>query len=458
MADVLRVPATGNESDGVVLTEWLVEPGTAVTAGQPVAVLETAKSAIELEAPASGTVLRLLADPGTELEEHAPLLLIGSPDEPPDMPETTGPAAPTKDGAPARTAADTTSRIPADTNDHTASGIPGDTTTRGSGGIARDAEDGGGAHAARERAGARPPASPRARTLAHRYGLDLATLTGSGPGGRILAGDVVAGRRAADTGAATARPAPQPAGPGSGPGAETGRGGPGWPGGEGEVEVVPVRGPRRVTAERTLASLRDAAQLTLTRYADATALLAYAARLREAGGSLGLPRVTVNDLVLFAVARVLPGHAEANALFDWSGIRRHRRVGLGFAVDTGAALQVPVVRDAHLLSLAELAVRAHHLAERAHQGRLTAEESAGGTFTVTNLGMHGIVWFTPVLNTPQVAILGVGAADPDPAMPGRSRLPLSLTFDHRALDGSAAARALGAFAEAIAAVDLLAAR
>ncbi|MDR6989199.1 pyruvate/2-oxoglutarate dehydrogenase complex dihydrolipoamide acyltransferase (E2) component [Paenarthrobacter nitroguajacolicus] len=148
------------------------------------------------------------------------------------------------------------------------------------------------------------------------------------------------------------------------------------------------------------------------------------------------------------MAQVLGDHPEINAHFGAEGITRHAEVNLGFAVDTGRALLVPVIHGASDLTLTQMAVRSKELIALAKSAKITADDMTGGTFTVSNLGGLGVHWFTPVLNAPEVGILGVGAAHT--AAPGAPpQLPLSLTFDHQALDGAAAAQVLGGIAAAI---------
>jgi pyruvate dehydrogenase E2 component (dihydrolipoamide acetyltransferase) len=168
------------------------------------------------------------------------------------------------------------------------------------------------------------------------------------------------------------------------------------------------------------------------------------------------PRIGLNDLIMFAVTRAVAQHPEANSWFDWDGIKQFRHVNLGFAIDTGEALLVPVIRSADTMALSELSQAVRTAIDKARAGTLAPEEMDGGTFTVSNLGSLGIHWFTPVLNPPQTAILGIGATHQDhPA--GPSLLPLSLTFDHRAIDGAAAATLLSDIAGCIETVDVIAA-
>ena len=292
----------------------------------------------------------------------------------------------------------------------------------------------------------RHSASPRARKLAGEFGIDLSSLAGSGPMGRIIIADVVAAQdRATAEAPPERRGAPAPATADQIPSA---------PGDE--FTVVPVRGARKITAQRMHASLSESAQLTLTRYAKAKPLLRYAKRLRQVTDATSRPRIGVNDLIMFATARAVARHPAANSWFDWEGIKQFAHVNLGFAVDTGHALLVPVIRFADTMTLSELSQAARTAIDKARVGTLTPGEMDGGTFTVSNLGSQGIHWFTPVLNPPQSCILGVGATHQ--AHPGApSLLPLSLTFDHRAIDGVGAAALMADIARSIETVDVIAA-
>lgn len=408
----VRVPTTGNAGEEAVVVEWNVAVGTRVSAGDVLVTLETAKATIDVEAPADGELLQIVHEAGAEVPEHEVLAIIGEAGEVVDGPvpplSTQGELPDAATGAVPAGPATASAPVPA------AAGARTDT-----------------------------PASPRARTLAGRNDISLAGLTGSGPGGRIIVSDVIAALadRRATGGGAVADPAPVATTPSA-------------VDGDTPYDTVPVRGARKVTAQRMHASLQESAQLTLTRYADGSALLDWVARLRVETDRQGLPKVTVNDAVLYATARALATHPEANSAFSFDGIRQYRRVDLGFAVDTGAALLVPVIRGADTLGLGELAAESRRLIERAKSGALTNDEMSGGTFTVSNLGALGIHWFTPVLNPPQSGILGIGAAHQS-YPEGPRLLPLSYTFDHRALDGAAAAAVLADIARAIETVDLL---
>lgn len=406
MATSVRVPATGNAGEDAVLANWNVAPGAIVNQGDVLATIETAKASVEIEAPADGEVLELMCQPGDEVSEHSVIAILGEHGE--SVSHGVLPKGP--EFAPVAK--------PVETGEEQVGLTPILGTDRG--------------------AGPRLKASPRARILAERRGVELAGLVGSGPGGRIIVSNVLAANSSVPRPLPVTSPIPRVDGQ------------------EPEFELVPVRGARKVTAQRMHASLQDAAQVTLTRYAEADALLTYARRLKAVTEAAGRPPISVNDLLLFATAKAVAQNPRANAIFDWDGIRRFTHVALGFAVDTEAALLVPVLPRADQLSLAELSQNARELIERARSGKLTSAQMEGGTFTVSNLGGLGVHWFTPVLNPPQVCILGVGAAHQShPERP--TLLPLSLTFDHRALDGAAAASVLADIAASIETVDVLAA-
>ncbi len=273
--------------------------------------------------------------------------------------------------------------------------------------------------------------SPRARRLASERGVDPAALAGSGPGGRVIVRDVLA--------VATAPAAPAAAAP---------------------AAAAPLRGVRKLIAERMLAAVQGSAHFTLNASADARRLLDLRRRFKDSPDEYGLRGVTINDLVLFAVTRVLLRTPDLNATFAGGAVTRHAAVHLGFAVDTERGLMVPVIRDAQALGLAALSREARRLAEACVKGSVSPDDLAGGTFTVTNLGSLGVETFTPVLNPPQVAILGVGAVTLRPVRDAHGEiefvdsLGLSLTIDHQVVDGAPAARFLQALGRALAEIDL----
>lgn len=391
----IRVPTTGNAGEDAVVVELKVQIGSTVAEGDVVAVLETAKATVEVEAPSAGVVLDVRCKEGDEVPEYSTLFVIGAPGEEVVV-DTSTPNTSNAEPAVMQASAEAITNSPSSSEPRSL-----------------DAAE-------------RVIASPRARILAERNGVNLAGLRGSGPGGRVIVPDVLAAK---SPGPLTAAPAPQPT-----------------------STVVAVRGARKVTAQRMTQSLSESAQVTLNRYVSAGVMQEFTRRLRSYTELRGLPKVGINDFVNFAVATVLPNYPAANSYFSWDGIEQFTHVNLGVAVDTGSALLVPVIPRAHELSLLELAAQARTMAERARSGGLDMADMENGTFTVTNLGMLGVHWFTPVLNPPQSCILGVGAIhQPIPESP--ALLPLSLTFDHRALDGAEAARALAAISDALENID-----
>jgi len=222
-----------------------------------------------------------------------------------------------------------------------------------------------------------------------------------------------------------------------------------------------VTGVRKLIADRMLASLTTTAQLTLNASADARALQDFRSRFKESPDAMGLRGVTINDMVLFATSRALMQHQDLNAHFAGDMLRQFSDVHLGFAVDTPRGLVVPVVRNASTLSLREISAEAARLAAACRDGRVMPDELVGGTFTVTNLGGLGVETFTPVLNPPQVGILGVGsivtraAQGADGSVSFIPQIGLSLTIDHQVVDGAPGARFLQTLSGLIARFDLL---
>ena len=267
-----------------------------------------------------------------------------------------------------------------------------------------------------------PRVTPVAERLAERHGIDASGLTGTGPDGRVTKDDV---RRAIKSGTATDTLAE--ASPG--------------------VEINPLVGIRRTTAERLSSNWSVAPHVTEGIEVDATAM----ATLRENNKNTWQESKTavpsINDFVLKATANALQAHPRLNAALIDNAIHQYQDIHLGVAVEVDAGLVVPVVHSAGTLSLFEIAVAVKRLSARAQSGELTPEELGGATFTVTNLGHLGIDWFTPVLNPPQCAILGVGRVRKAPVVENdsivaRDTMTLVLTFDHRVIDGAPCARFL----------------
>ena len=444
MAHTLIMPRQGNTVESCIIVRWKVAEGATVGSDQTLCEVETDKASFDVPAGASGILLKILRPEGDDVPVLAPIAVIGEKGE--DWRQAvaaSGAALPATLGEPVQA-------VPAATPP-----MPEKTAPTG---IAAVQAPSGAA-----------PVSPRARKLASAEGLDAASLVGSGPGGRVIERDVAAALAARPplTAAAKAAVAAGAQAPVYGPGAVGGALG-GRVGmadlelrSEDEYSETPLRGVRKLISERMRASLAGTAQLTFNSSANARQLQALRARFKASDPALGLSEVTIGDLVLYAVSRVLPRFPDANATLEGGVLRVYRRIHLALAVDTPRGLMVPVIRNADLLSLREISAEAKRLAAACQAGNVNPDELSGGTFTVSNLGAFGIESFTPVLNAPQVAILGVDAIVPRPAAgPGgtvvlEQRIGLSITVDHQVVDGAPAARLLKAFADAIADIDLL---
>ena len=264
-----------------------------------------------------------------------------------------------------------------------------------------------------------------ARRLAERHGIDADALEGTGPDGRVTKQDVQ--RALGEGGEATPAKPEESAGEG--------------------VERVPLTGIRRIAAERLAANWRQAPLVTEGIEVDVSECLSIRADMKDAWRAAHGVEPTINDIVLKAAAKALKAHLRLNAAFIDGVVHQYRDINLGVAVDVEDGLVVPVIRGADRLSVGEIAKLVRGLAERARKGELGLEQLEGGTFTVTNLGGLGVDWFTPLLNPPQCAILGVGRVRRAAVVKGdevvaRDVVTFVLSFDHRAVDGAPCARYL----------------
>jgi pyruvate dehydrogenase E2 component (dihydrolipoamide acetyltransferase) len=411
------VPPLSQTSDTLVLIAWLKKVGERVAKGEALFEVETDKATLEVESPATGILSEVLAEPGSEVAVKARIGSIAVLDA--AAIATALPPTPATAQAPNLTEA----RAPAD------------------GGMAQRLP----ASVLRAERAERILASPRARRLADQEGLALQAIPASGPRGMIVERDVRA--RQAELQAASQAPASAPAGPPVEPSAaEPTRIA---PTAAAETRRVSLTATRRTIARRLQANQQTTTPVTLTRDVDATELVAVRERLlidlAGHGESRGRPSYT--DFMMSIVARCLQRHPTLNGTFDGEQLALHDAVHMGLAVDTERGLLVPVLRHVERQGLLALAQQRAAAVQRAVAGTLTPEEMADGTFTLTNLGALGIDAFTPLLNPPQIAILGVGriraVAGPVGNTIGlRQAMFLSLTFDHRAVDGAPAARLL----------------
>jgi len=431
MAIPVEMPKLGNTVEEAILVAWKKAKGERVTSGEIIAEIETDKATFELPAPASGTILELFVKEGDLVPVYTNVCVIGEPGEAVEPFRPGGAAADVAPGAgPPEHSATVQAAAP-----QKAAGAPSPSA-----------------------ASSAPAAavSPRARRYLEERGLAAPPISGSGAGGRILEQDVrdyyAAGPKLSALARKQLQEGYQIAGPGSGSGGRIlAR----------DLEPAGAEMPkiRQIIARRMRESLASSAQYTLHSSADATGLLALRARIKAAGP--GAPEVNINDLVMFCTVQALLEMPALNAELIDGKVYRRAEINLGFACDTDRGLLVPVVRGCEKLTVVELAARVRELTRQALAGSINPDDLTGGTFTVTNLGSLGIESFTPILNTPQVAILGVDAIQPklvrkDSRVEIADYIGLSLTCDHQVIDGAPGARFLKVLREKIEQVESIA--
>jgi pyruvate dehydrogenase E2 component (dihydrolipoamide acetyltransferase) len=396
------MPTLGLDMEGAVIQKWLKAEGDSVDKDEPVVVVETDKATTEIVAPTTGVLKQIVQPEGATVPVTQTIALIetSEPGESEEEPEigsngygrsSTAPTEPST----ALAAAPTPAR-------------PGPT-------------------------GGKVRASPAARKVAKDLGVDLSRVEGTGPGGRIQGDDV---RRFAA--AARPRPATEPVAPSTGVVTAEGS----LPG-----RLVPLGRKRRLTAERMSLSARTVARLTMNMEVDATEMIRLRDRLLPVYEVRTGTRLSYNDILVKVVATALADHPYLNARWTEQGILLVEPINVGVAVAVEDGLVVPVVRGAGRKRLEEVSAELSRLVARAREDRLSLEEITGGTFTITNLGMFGVESFTPIVNPPETAILGVGAMVEKPAgrdgqIVLRPMMTLSLSFDHRIVDGAPAAQFL----------------
>ncbi len=416
----ITVPRLSDATDEGMLVAWFVEPGQRVSAGDTVAEVQMEKTSYDVVAPAAGRIERLLAAPGDIVTAATAIATLA--DDGGDGVSATTPAQTTSAAVPAETAP-----APAEV-----AAVPGETGPTAAPALAASPAglpapgDGGDGDEVRV------AASPAARRLARELGVELRRVAGSGPGGRIQESDV---RAVAEAGPAVAPPAAQAA-----------QASPAAPTPVREPGLVPISIMRRTIADRLRTGLAETAQLTLTAEADVTDL---AARLGAWTARLGR-KVGYTEALVRACAAALGEHPRLAMAWTDRGLVPARSIDVGVAVALPDGLLVPVVRGADRKDLSELGTEIAGLADRARSGVLTAAETSGACFTVTSLGAWRIDAFTPLLDPPQTAIMGIGRARLRPAVVDGAIVPrmllvLSLTIDHRVVDGAPAA----AFLEAV---------
>jgi pyruvate dehydrogenase E2 component (dihydrolipoyllysine-residue acetyltransferase) len=426
MAVEVIMPKFGLTMQDGTIQRYFKSPGESVRAGEPLYEVETEKVLYEVEAPTSGTLAVALFPEGTTVECGAVVAVIAESGE--DLAAVGaryGDGAGPQAGAPARAGA----------------GAAGASQGSARPSSAAPPASASSAAAAADDAGARRAVSPVARKLAAELGVDLARISGTGPGGRITREDVERAATPAHStsGGNAAAPAVAEAGAGAPAGAPAPA--PATAIGKPHVRSVPMRGMRKTIADRMSQSLHQSAQLTITTEADVTAAVELRERLVRQFD------FTYGDLLIQAVARALLRHPRMNARLAEDAIVIMPQVNVGMAVALEDGLIVPVIAEADKKSLREIAAATRELGERARAGKLRLEEVSGGTFTITNLGTYGVDAFTPIINPGETGILGVGRIIEKPVIhrgeiARRSMMTLSLTFDHRLIDGAPAAQFL----------------
>ena len=421
MATKVHMEALSPTMEEGQVVKWLKAEGDQVAAGDLLAEIETDKATMELVARGDGVLRAILLNQGQTAPVGDVIAVIAAEDE--DVSElvaTAAPAATSPDTEveeePARAAAPTAT--PATT---TPPPIPPPVSPRPVAPVVQATARAEPAAEARKD-GERLRASPLARRLAREAGLRLEAVTGSGPRGRIVKRDIEAALAA---GAAPA-PAPVPEVPGE------------------DFVDVPLTQIRKTIARRLVESLGPVPHFFLTADVD----MARATELRQQFNELELgARISFNDIVIKATALALARHPECNAWWGGDHVRRHNRVHIGVAVAIDDGLITPVVRDAHARPIAEISNEVKELAALARAKRLTPDQYTGSTFSISNLGMFGIEQFTGVINPPEAGILAVGAVEDRPvAADGRvvvrRRMRMTMSCDHRVIDGAQGARFL----------------
>jgi len=409
MTDIL-MPALSPTMEEGVLAKWHIKPGDMVEAGQVIAEIETDKATMEVEAVDEGEVSDILVAEGTEgVKVNTPIARLKGGDAPAKAAPKAAPAeAPKAEAAAPAKAAEAPKSAAAP------------------------------APAAKAN-GARVFASPLARRIAQQFGVDLNAIKGSGPHGRIVKADVEKAPRGAAAATAGARPAEQrqvlsleqqgiPAG---------------------SYDLVPLDGMRKAIARRLTDSFRDVPHFPLNIDIEIDGLLAARAKVNALLEKSGV-KVSVNDFVIKASAMALKAVPEANASYTAEGIAMHHHADVAMAVAIEGGLITPIIRAAETKTLSQIATETKDLAKRARDRKLKLEEFQGGTFSVSNLGMFGITSFASIINEPQGAIMSVGAGEQRPVVKNgqlavATVMTVTLTCDHRVVDGATGAKFLQAF-------------
>ena len=416
MANIVLLPQIGISEESAVLATWHVKVGDTVKVGDFLFSLETGKASFDVESEFAGTVLALFCEQGDEIAVSVPVCALGQPGEKFDV-EALLPSTPP--GGSTNLASGGAQSTPSAVVASPATAVP---TVES-------------APVARVSGGQAGGVSPRAKMLAAKNDVDFTLAAPTGPNGRVIERDV---RALIDSGAAIAAAFGTASQPEKSSELKSSA--------ASEYEDKPLTTIRKAIAKNMMESLQNTAQLTHTHSFDATAIQNYRNLVKK---SEDLAGITIGDMILFAVTRTLPAFPDFNSWFMGDSMRTFGAVNLAVAVDTEKGLMVPVIFGASEMSLLEISKELKILADACRKGSISPKQLSGGSFTVSNLGNLGVESFTPILNPPQVGILGVntittrvrevgGEIKTYPAM------TLSLTYDHRAVDGAPASRFLNA--------------
>jgi pyruvate dehydrogenase E2 component (dihydrolipoamide acetyltransferase) len=425
----IKMPRLSDTMEEGAISTWHKKPGDKVAVGDVLVEIETDKAVMEYEAYQAGTLAEILVPEGKNADIGSPIALLD---------DGTGSPAPSVSAA---TASDSNKRPEVAAEPPVSSPAPNEVPA-----VSPSAN--GTVHV-----GGRQAASPLVRKLARENHLDLSQVAGTGPGGRIIRADInplLSGAASSPT--APAAPAPvatsllssapmqEPSGLMREMAANDVRG----------TREVPVSQIRKVIARRLSASAREIPHFYVTAVADAQDLMDLRATLNDQLTSAGRPKVSVNDLLIRACALALRAHPDVNVSYGGDAANDllvHDRINIGVAVAAESGLIVPVIRDADTKTVTQLGAEAKELVALAGSRKLTPEQTSGGTFTISNLGMFGVEHFTAIINPPEAAILAVGATVREPVVVGdnvvpRYRMRYTLSVDHRVVDGALAAKFL----------------
>ena len=421
MPIIITMPALSPTMTEGTLAKWIMKEGDAVQSGDMLAEIETDKATMEVEAIDEGVLAKILVPEGTEgVAVNAPIaVLLEDGEDASDIQEAV-------DAASVGLAPAVEVTAPADTNPAPAPHAPVTPEATPS-----PPADGG----------SRILASPLAKRMATQAGLDLALILGSGPRGRIVKSDIEAVIAAGGTQASAAAPTPKAAVPAPVPTAV-----PVAPGDQFELEKLSSM--RKVIARRMTESKQQAPHFYLTVDCELDALLALRKELNDKAD--GAYKLSINDLVIKAAAVALMKVPDANAGYSEDGIRRYKNADISVAVASDKGLITPIIRNANGKGLAAISIEMKELAQKANDGKLMPEEYQGGSFSISNLGMFGVKQFDAVINMPQGCILAVGAGEQRPvvkdgALAIATVMSVTISVDHRAVDGAVGAQFLGAF-------------